>query len=153
MITPVETKDEKASKKQTLVWFHGGAFIFGGIDYYGAEYVMEFDDVILVTVQYRLNAFGFMSTEDKAAPGNYGSLDQAWPPPEFAFTFTFWYMIGLCGCNFRRVFWDLNEALFACLRIDEYTHFVNVHFLLLVPYLLQFPSYKKLPYTKFMQML
>ena len=79
MSTPVKTKDEKASKKQTLVWFHGGAFIFGGIDYYGAEYVMEFDDVILVTVQYRLNAFGFMSTEDKAAPGNYGSLDQVWP--------------------------------------------------------------------------
>ena len=26
--------------------------------------------------QYRLNAFGFMSTEDKSAPGNYGSLDQ-----------------------------------------------------------------------------
>ena len=62
--------------KHTLVWFHGGAFIFGGIDYYGAEYVMENEDVVLVTVQYRLNAFGFMSTEDKVLPGNYGSLDQ-----------------------------------------------------------------------------
>ena len=37
---------------------------------------MEYDDVILVTVQYRLNAFGFMSSEDEALPGNYGSLDQ-----------------------------------------------------------------------------
>ena len=37
-------------------------------------------------------------------------------------------MVGLCGCNFRRVFLDLNEALFSCLRIDKYTHFVNVHF-------------------------
>ena len=62
--------------KQTLVWFHGGAFIFGGIDYYRGDYVMEYDDVILVTVQYRLNAFGFMSSEDEALPGNYGSLDQ-----------------------------------------------------------------------------
>lgn len=37
---------------------------------------MENEDIILVTVQYRLNAFGFMSTEDEIAPGNYGSLDQ-----------------------------------------------------------------------------
>ena len=37
---------------------------------------MENDDIILVTVQYRLNAFGFMSTEDEISPGNYGSLDQ-----------------------------------------------------------------------------
>ena len=65
-----------AKKKHTMVWFHGGAFIFGGIDYYNADYVMENDDVILVTVQYRLNAFGFMSTEDENLAGNYGSLDQ-----------------------------------------------------------------------------
>ena len=45
-------------------------------DYYRGDYVMEYDDVILVTVQYRLNAFGFMSSEDEALPGNYGSLDQ-----------------------------------------------------------------------------
>ena len=38
-------------------------------------------------------------------------------------------MVGLCGCNFKRVFMDLNEALFSCLRIDKYTHLVNVHFL------------------------
>ena len=62
--------------KQTLVCFHGGAFIFGGVGIYGADYVMENSDVILVTVQYRLNAFGFMSTEDESMPGNYGSLDQ-----------------------------------------------------------------------------
>ena len=39
-----------------------------------------------------------------------------------------WCMLGICGCNFRRVFLDLNEALFSCLRIAKYTHFVNVHF-------------------------
>ena len=36
-------------------------------------------------------------------------------------------MVGLCGCNFRIVFLDSNEAQFSCLRIDKYTHFVNVH--------------------------
>ena len=34
------------------------------------------EDVVLVTIQYRLNVFGFLSTEDPSAPGNYGSLDQ-----------------------------------------------------------------------------
>ena len=34
------------------------------------------EDVILVTIQYRLGMFGFMSTEDDEAPGNYGMLDQ-----------------------------------------------------------------------------
>ena len=58
-----------------IVWFHGGAFIFGGIDYYDPQYMME-EEIVLVTVQYRLNIFGFMSTEDATAPGNYGSLDQ-----------------------------------------------------------------------------
>ena len=72
----VNPKSVDGEPKQTLVWFHGGAFIFGGIDIYGADYVMEHPDVILVTVQYRLNAFGFMSTEDEVVPGNYGSLDQ-----------------------------------------------------------------------------
>ena len=34
------------------------------------------EDIVLVTIQYRLNVFGFMSTEDSTSPGNYGSLDQ-----------------------------------------------------------------------------
>ena len=58
-----------------IVWFHGGAFIFGGTDIYDPQYIME-EEIVLVTVQYRLNIFGFMSTEDATAPGNYGSLDQ-----------------------------------------------------------------------------
>ena len=62
-------------KKQVIVWIHGGAFIFGGINIYNPEYIME-ENVVLVTIQYRLNVFGFMSTEDPSAPGNYGSLDQ-----------------------------------------------------------------------------
>ena len=63
------------TKKQVLVWIHGGAFIFGGIDIYSPEYIME-EDIVLVTIQYRLNIFGYMSTEDATTPGNYGSLDQ-----------------------------------------------------------------------------
>ena len=59
------------TNKQVLVWIHGGAFIFGGIGVYNPEYIME-ENVVLVTIQYRLNIFGFLSTEDSVAPGNYG---------------------------------------------------------------------------------
>ena len=34
------------------------------------------EEIVLVTVNYRLGFFGFLSTEDEHAPGNYGMLDQ-----------------------------------------------------------------------------
>ena len=43
--------------------------------FHGPQYIME-ENIVLVTIQYRLNLFGFMSTEDSSAPGNYGLLDQ-----------------------------------------------------------------------------
>jgi len=64
-----------SSKSQVIFYIHGGAFIFGGSDHLGPEYMLE-EDVVLVTIQYRLNAFGFLSTEDETSPGNYGLHDQ-----------------------------------------------------------------------------
>ena len=32
--------------------------------------------LVLVTIQYRLGMFGFLSTESQEAAGNYGMLDQ-----------------------------------------------------------------------------
>jgi len=65
------------AKKPVVVWLHGGAFIFGGWKDVkeGGAFFME-EDVVLVLPQYRLGAFGWLSTEDKEAPGNYGLLDQ-----------------------------------------------------------------------------
>ena len=34
------------------------------------------EGMVLVTIQYRLSMFGFLSTESHKAPGNYGMLDQ-----------------------------------------------------------------------------
>jgi len=68
-----------------MVWLHGGAFIFGsgGDAYYNGRYLTETYDVIVVTVNYRLGAFGFfahpeLTAEDPAYPssGNYGLEDQ-----------------------------------------------------------------------------
>lgn len=36
----------------------------------------KFGDVIVVTLNYRLGALGFLSTEDNAATGNFGLKDQ-----------------------------------------------------------------------------
>ena len=63
------------ANRPVLVWFHGGAFIFGGAELYRPGFIME-EDVVLVVVQYRLNIFGFMTLEDEAMAGNYGMFDQ-----------------------------------------------------------------------------
>ncbi|XP_006825361.1 acetylcholinesterase-like [Saccoglossus kowalevskii] len=60
-----------------MVWIHGGAFIIGsGTRLYDATILSSLNDVIVVTINYRLGALGFFSTGDDVAPGNYGFLDQ-----------------------------------------------------------------------------
>ncbi|EDS41385.1 juvenile hormone esterase [Culex quinquefasciatus] len=44
---------------------------------YGPERLMDTRKVILVVIQYRLGAFGFLSTGDSSSPGNYGLKDQS----------------------------------------------------------------------------
>lgn len=43
---------------------------------YGPDYFMETKEVVLVTIAYRLNVFGFLNTGDNASSGNYGLKDQ-----------------------------------------------------------------------------
>lgn len=75
----------KSGKLPVMVWLHGGAFIFGsGSDaYYSGKYFAEAQGVIVVNMNYRLGAFGFLAhpafaTEDPAYPssGNWGIDDQ-----------------------------------------------------------------------------
>ncbi|XP_019876460.2 juvenile hormone esterase-like [Aethina tumida] len=60
-----------------MVFIHWGGFFAGysSTDYLGPEYFMD-QNVVLVTFNYRLGVMGFLSTNDDAAPGNYGLKDQ-----------------------------------------------------------------------------
>merc|ERR1712227_483968 len=66
-----------SKKRAVMVYFHGGAFIMGGgaSFFFGPGYLLE-QNVVLVTFNYRLGPLGFLSTDDKAAAGNQGLLDQ-----------------------------------------------------------------------------
>ncbi|XP_032512295.2 esterase FE4-like [Danaus plexippus] len=58
-----------------LVWIHGGDFELG----YGGEYHPESlvkQNIIVVTINYRLGAYGFMCLDIPAVPGNQGLKDQ-----------------------------------------------------------------------------
>lgn len=64
------------NNKSVMIWIHGGAFVTGtGGSFDGSELATS-GDVIVVTINYRLNIFGFISTGDSNLPGNYGLWDQ-----------------------------------------------------------------------------
>jgi len=72
----VFTRDLVASRgRPVIVWIHGGSFSRGSAAEYDPDYFLD-NDIVLVTIQYRLGLFGFLSTETSSAPGNYGMLDQ-----------------------------------------------------------------------------
>ncbi|CAG7822764.1 unnamed protein product [Allacma fusca] len=58
-----------------MVYFHGGYFMAGSSKMYQAKYFMD-EDIVLVTVNYRLAALGFLNTGDDVVRGNMGLKDQ-----------------------------------------------------------------------------
>uniref|UniRef100_F7GEP4 Carboxylic ester hydrolase n=1 Tax=Monodelphis domestica TaxID=13616 RepID=F7GEP4_MONDO len=59
-----------------MVWIHGGGLVFGSASMYDGSILSASQNVIVVTIQYRLGVLGFFSTNDEHAPGNWGYLDQ-----------------------------------------------------------------------------
>ena len=70
------------AKKPVMVWFHGGGFTNGssieGVAYDGKN-LSEYGDVVVVTVNHRLNVLGYMDLsdygEDYKYSGNCGTAD------------------------------------------------------------------------------
>ena len=60
-----------------MFFIHGGAYLAGSgnDDIYGPDFLIE-ESVIVVTINYRLGVFGFMSLGDSKFSGNMGLKDQ-----------------------------------------------------------------------------
>lgn len=78
----VWTPAADGEKRPVMVWFHGGGYAYGsgGWAAYNGRNLAEKGDVVVVTVNHRLNLFGYMYLGDKfgsayADSGNVGNLD------------------------------------------------------------------------------
>lgn len=58
-----------------IVYFHGGHFMNGDARMFGPKYFMD-ENVVLVSVNYRLASLGFLNAGNKYARGNQGLKDQ-----------------------------------------------------------------------------
>jgi para-nitrobenzyl esterase len=66
-------------QRPVMVWIHGGAFVNGSGDIYGAARLAAQGNIIVVTINYRLGALGFLAHPSLGPPGavgNYGLADQ-----------------------------------------------------------------------------
>lgn len=60
-----------------MIYIHGGEFTHGASNEFQGHMMAAFYNVVVVSINYRLGALGFLSTGDANSPGNYGMLDQA----------------------------------------------------------------------------
>ncbi|MCJ1470659.1 hypothetical protein MMC07_009305 [Pseudocyphellaria aurata] len=72
----VWSKAHQGQKKAVLVWLYGGAFRIGSTNtpFYQGQYITAAEDVVFVSVNYRINIFGFSGAPGE--PQNVGLLDQ-----------------------------------------------------------------------------
>ncbi|MEO8300365.1 MAG: carboxylesterase family protein [Rhizomicrobium sp.] len=74
----VFTPDVKA-KLPVLVWIHGGGYVDGETNDYDATKLAADGKLVVVTLNYRLNLFGFLAQpaldKEDHAGGNYGIMD------------------------------------------------------------------------------
>ncbi|MCV7108440.1 carboxylesterase family protein [Mycolicibacterium chitae] len=66
---------EGAEQRPVMVWIHGGGFANGSGDQYDAKWLVTGGDIVVVTLNYRLGALGFLA-HPAVGDGNYGLADQ-----------------------------------------------------------------------------
>jgi len=65
-------------RRPVMVWIHGGAYSLGAgsLGVYDGTRLATATDTVVVTINYRLGALGFMVIDDPSAAPNVGLLDQ-----------------------------------------------------------------------------
>lgn len=77
IFTPEKNASNTSQLYPVIMFIHGGSYVFGTTARHTTPgEVLPRWGVVLVTIQYRLGPFGFMTTGDDVAPGNWGMLDQ-----------------------------------------------------------------------------
>ncbi|XP_036044307.1 pyrethroid hydrolase Ces2e-like isoform X2 [Onychomys torridus] len=66
----------EGSNLPVMVWIHGGGLVLGMASMYDGSKLAAIEDIVVVTIQYRLGVLGYFSTGDQHARGNWGYLDQ-----------------------------------------------------------------------------
>ncbi|PNF42140.1 hypothetical protein B7P43_G10280 [Cryptotermes secundus] len=63
--------------KAVMVWIHGGAFVAGSATsvMFGPDHLLT-EDIVFVSINYRLGILGFLSLPGAGIPGNNGMKDQ-----------------------------------------------------------------------------
>nr|CAI5849266.1 unnamed protein product [Callosobruchus analis] len=80
--TPAVSK-ASGKKQPVLLWIHGGGFLAGSnyfvwglaLGRYDPRYLVD-EEIVIVTVNYRLGPLGFLTTMDDVIPANLGLKDQ-----------------------------------------------------------------------------
>jgi para-nitrobenzyl esterase len=72
--TPDDT--DPARPRPVIVWLHGGGFTTGAGSSYDAHRMATRGDVVVVTVNYRLGALGFLAHNSLPGSGTFGLADQ-----------------------------------------------------------------------------
>jgi carboxylesterase type B len=67
----------KKTKKAIFMWIHGGSGQIGTGNVFDGSILAGLGNIIVVTFNFRLNLFGFLSSGDNRLEGNLGLYDQA----------------------------------------------------------------------------
>ncbi|XP_076040258.1 acetylcholinesterase-like [Oratosquilla oratoria] len=77
--TPASLMEANRPPSEVLVWIYGGGYMGGTntLDVYDASYLTGSTEQVVVSMQYRVGAFGYLYLNMDEAPGNMGMYDQA----------------------------------------------------------------------------
>ncbi|XP_041371503.1 carboxylesterase 5A-like [Gigantopelta aegis] len=74
--TPTKKQPMKSDSLAVIFFLHGGGFQMGSGTLWDYSILARYANVVVVSINYRLGVLGFLATEDSAASGNWGLLDQ-----------------------------------------------------------------------------
>ena len=73
--TPTKPDGEYKENLPVMFFIHGGAFAFGTQIRMGGERLQAWEDVVVVSINYRVGPLGFLCLDTDEAAGNMGMLD------------------------------------------------------------------------------